>query len=357
MPSELSIRQRIALEANAKMRRNMAALHPLRQLFWECTLRCNLKCRHCGSGCTQGKAQSDMPLEDFLRTIDSITPHVNPHDVTIIISGGEPLLRDDLEECGRQLYRRGYSWGIVTNGFSLTRERLNRLMDAGIRSMTISLDGLKEEHNWLRGHAESFDRAANAIQMLAKDDELLWDVVTCIHRKNYPTLVSLRNHLVNMGVRNWRIFTIFPMGRAANAPELQLTNEEFTGLMEFIKRMRKTGGLHIDFACEGFLGRYEGEVRDHFFSCNAGTCIASILADGTISACPSIRSSIFHQGNIYKDDFMETWEQKFRPFRDRQWAHKGICAGCSFFRYCEGNGIHLRDNEGNLLACHLHKLA
>lgn len=356
MPSDISLRQRIALEANAKIRKNMAKLHPLRQLFWECTLRCNLKCRHCGSNCMQSNPQNDMPLKDFLHTIDSITPHINPQDTTIIISGGEPLLRNDLEECGHELYQRGYSWGIVTNGFSLTRERLDNLMDAGIRSMTISLDGLKEEHNWLRGHAESFDSAANAIQMLAKDDKLLWDVVTCIHRKNYPALVSFRNHLVNIGVRNWRIFTIFPMGRAAHMPELQLTNEEFTGLMEFIKKMRRTGGIHIDFACEGFLGKYEGEVRDHFYSCNAGICIASILADGTISACPSIRSHIFHQGNIYNDDFMEIWEHKFQPFRDRQWARKGICADCSFFRYCEGNGIHLHDEDGNLLTCHLHKL-
>ncbi len=356
MPSELSIRQRIALEANAKIRENMAVLHPLRQLFWECTLRCNLKCRHCGSNCAQGSPQGDMPLKDFLRTVDAITPHVNPQDVTIIISGGEPLLRSDLEECGHELYRRGYSWGIVTNGFSLTRERLDSLMEAGIRSMAISLDGLKEEHNWLRNHAESFDRAAHAIQMLAKDDELLWDVVTCIHRKNYPTLVGLRNHLANIGVRNWRIFTIFPMGRAAHVPELQLSNEEFTGLMEFIKKMRKSGGMHIDFACEGFLGRYEGEVRDHFYSCNAGICIASILADGTISACPSIRSHAFYQGNIYEDDFMETWEHRFQPFRNREWARKGICADCSFFRYCEGNGIHLHDDNGNLLACHLQKL-
>ena len=257
--------------------------------------------------------------------------------------------------CGRQLYERGYSWGVVSNGFALTRSRLDSLMEAGMQSMTISLDGFEDQHNWLRGNSDSFQKAVEAIEMLAHDGELLWDVVTCVHKRNFGDLLSFRNFLVNLGVRNWRVFTVFPVGRAAENTDLQLSNEEFVGLLEFIKKMRRTGGLHIDFACEGFLGAYEGEVRDHFFSCNAGVCIASVLADGSISACPSIRSN-FNQGNIYQDNFMDVWENRFQPFRHRDWARTGVCADCKMFRYCEGNGMHLRDNEGNLLVCHYHKL-
>lgn len=355
MPSELSIRKRLALETARQIRKNNIALHPLRQLFWECTLRCNLHCRHCGSACQLQSTVSDMPSAHFLSVIDSITPHVNPHEVSIIITGGEPLLRDDLEVCGRQLYERGYSWGVVSNGFALTRSRLDSLMEAGMQSMTISLDGFEDQHNWLRGNSDSFQKAVEAIEMLAHDGELLWDVVTCVHKRNFGDLLSFRNFLVNLGVRNWRVFTVFPVGRAAENTDLQLSNEEFVGLLEFIKKMRRTGGLHIDFACEGFLGAYEGEVRDHFFSCNAGVCIASVLADGSISACPSIRSN-FNQGNIYQDNFMDVWENRFQPFRHRDWARTGVCADCKMFRYCEGNGMHLRDNEGNLLVCHYHKL-
>ena len=122
----------------------------------------------------------------------------------------------------------------------------------------------------------------------------------------------------------------------------ELTNEEFTGVLEFIKQVRKEGRVHLSYGCEGFLGNYESEVRDHFYSCNAGISVASVLADGSISACPSIRSN-FHQGNIYKDNFMEVWEKRFQMFRDRD---------CSFFRFCEGNGMHLHNDEGELLFCH-----
>ena len=111
----------------------------------------------------------------------------------------------------------------------------------------------------------------------------------------------------------------------------------------------------MSYGCEGFLGKYEGEVRDHFYSCNAGISVASILADGSISACPSIRSN-FHQGNIYTDNFMEVWQNRFQRFRNREWMRKGECAGCDFFRYCEGNGMHLRDDEGKLLFCHYKRI-
>lgn len=131
--------------------------------------------------------------------------------------------------------------------------------------------------------------------------------------ENYSYLEELKAYLYTIGVRNWRIFTIFPVGRAANHPEFQLTDEEFTGVLEFIKKVRKEGRVHLSYGCEGFLGKYESEVRDHFYSCNAGISVASVLADGSISSCPSIRSN-FHQGNIYEDDFMEVWENVFRYF-------------------------------------------
>lgn len=351
MSDDLSIRKRLALEVARKMRENNKELHVLRQLFWECTLKCNINCKHCGSDCKSIPKSKDMPAEDFLRVIDSITPHVNPNNLSIIITGGEPLVRNDLEKVGLELYRRGYPWGIVSNGLLLTRKRLDKLMAAGLHAITISLDGFEEDHNWLRGHSNSYLRASEAIKMLVHEPELKWDVVTCVNRKNYHSLPEMKKYLYQIGVRDWRVFTIFPVGRAAQHPEFQLTNEEFTGLMEFIKDTRKEKGIDLQYACEGFLGKYEGEVREHFYSCIAGINVASVLSDGSISACLSIRSN-YIQGNIYQDDFMDVWNNRFQSFRNREWMKTGDCGECKLFRYCEGNGMHLRDDEGNLLVCH-----
>ena len=95
----MNLRLKIALWLESIRRRNLKELHPLRQLFWESTLRCNVHCLHCGSDCVASIETPDMPAEDFLRVIDTeITPHVDPHKVLIIISGGEPLMRKDLAD-------------------------------------------------------------------------------------------------------------------------------------------------------------------------------------------------------------------------------------------------------------------
>ncbi len=351
----LPLRTRLGLEIERQMRHNKAQLHPLHQLFWECTLRCNLHCLHCGSDCKQDALSPDMPAEDFLRVIDSISPHVDTHQLMIIITGGEPLVRKDIEQVGRELYRREYPWGIVSNGMLLTEERLKSLMKAGMRSITISLDGFEEDHNWMRGHKMSFTNAMRAIRCLAKKKDLVWDIVTCVNQRNYPRLREFREMIYEAGVRDWRLFTIFPVGRAAQHPELQLSDKDFKGLMEFIIETRREGKIHAEYACEGFLGEYEAKVRDRLYICQAGITTASVLIDGSISSCMSIRYN-HKQGNIYEDDFMDVWNNRFEVYRNREWARKGECEDCKMFRYCEGNGMHLHDDEGNLLFCHLKRL-
>lgn len=351
---EITLRQRIGLELNRRLKHQLRREHPLRQLFWECTWRCNLSCRHCGSDCKSSSMLPDMPAADFLRVVDSLLPHVDPHVLNVVITGGEPLVRDDIEYVGRQLYDREMPWGIVTNGLLLTPKRLASLRAAGLHNITISLDGLEDTHNWMRNHPKSFQRAYEAIRMTARATDLHFDVVTCVNRRSLPQLVELKELLIDAGVRQWRLFTIFPSGRAAQYPDFELPEEELDMLMRFIADTRAEGRIKASFCCEGFMAGYEGLVRDHMFDCQAGVTVGSVLLDGGIGACPSIRAD-YRQGNIYKDDFWDVWQNRFRQYRDRSWMRRGACSDCAFWRYCEGNGMHLRDSAGNLLHCHLLK--
>lgn len=350
----LSTRQRLGLELHRRLEKNLTQQHPLRQLFWECTQRCNLACRHCGSDCRVASAVPDMPADDFIRVIDSLTPHVDTHRLNIVITGGEPLMRGDLEKVGRQLYDREYPWGIVTNGLALSPQRWQSLLAAGLHNITISLDGLEQQHNWMRGNPRSFERALAAIRMVAATPAVNFDVVTCVNRLSLPQLPQLRDLLVQVGVRAWRLFTVFPSGRAAGVPEFALDRDEIIQLMEFIKTTRAEGRIKASYCCEGFTGGYEGEVRDNFYTCRAGITVASVLIDGSISACPSIRAD-YHQGNIYTDDLWEVWQSRFGPYRDRTWMRTGICADCKAWRHCRGNGFHLREADGSLKHCHYHR--
>ena len=352
----LSLRKRLGLELYRRLHREAVERHELRTLFWECTLRCNLRCGHCGSDCTASPDCQDMPAEDFFRVLDrQITPRVDPHRVMVVLSGGEVLVRADLEEAGAEVTRRGYPWGMVTNGMALTEARLRSLLDAGLRSVSVSLDGFEREHNHIRGNSRSYDRALEAVRMIVREPSLSYDVVTCVTGAMVPQLEAFRDMLLSEGVRHWRLFSIFPMGRAKNDPTLRMTDAQFREMLEFIRRTRQEGRIEVSYACEGFLGGYEAEVRDHFYQCAAGVSVASIRVDGAISGCTSIRAN-YHQGNIYRDRFWDVWQNRFEPFRNREWARKGECADCRMFRYCLGGGMHLRGDDGELLYCHYKRL-
>ena len=330
-------------------------VHPLRQLFWECTLRCNLRCRHCGSDCTASALAPDMPFEDFEKVLLRIKEAYDPKDILVIFSGGEPLMRKDLADCGRRVQELGFPWGLVSNGYLMTPQKALELLKAGMRAATISLDGLEEEHDWMRGVPGSFARADVAIRYLSGVSFLGFDVVTCVTQKNIGQLQQMKEYLISAGVKAWRIFTVFPVGRGATDPALQLTPEQYKGLMEFIVACRKEGRIKASYGCEGFLGPYEGKVRDHLFSCQAGLSIASVRIDGAISGCTSIRAS-YSQGNIYQDDFVDVWEHRFGIFRDHTPFKTGPCADCRWWKKCQGNGMHLRGENGELLLCNLSRL-
>ena len=352
----MNLRLKIALWLESIRRQNLKQIHPLQQLFWESTLRCNVHCLHCGSDCISSVQTPDMPAADFLKVIDTeVTPHVDPHKVLIIISGGEPLMRKDLADIGRALYQREYPWGMVTNGLALTEKKFRELRAAGLRSITISCDGLEKDHVWLRQHPLAFEGAVRAIKLCAAEKKLTWDVVTCVNQRTIDHLPQIREMLWELGVRDWRVFGIDPMGRAADNPELILTDEQFKRLMDFIVAEREAG-RHVSYSCEGYLGTYEGRVRDHLYQCAAGISVASILIDGSISACTSIRGK-YYQGNIYKDSFWDVWENGFQPYRDRSsMKETAPCKDCKAFAFCEGNGMHLRREDGSLMLCHLHRL-
>ena len=355
-PTPLTLRKKLALEIWRQQELMIRKEHPLKQLFWECTLRCDLKCRHCGSDCKMLSEKQDMPLQDFLGVLDSVAKKCDPHKVFVIISGGEPLMRRDLEACGAAIYEKGFPWGMVTNALHLTPERYRGLLKAGMHSMTISLDGLEQDHNWMRGNEQSFQMVSQAIDMLVATKGFTFDIVTCVTRRNYEKLDEIKDFLISKGVDRWRLFTVFPVGRAASDPMMRLTDEEFRGIFDYIKRTRQEGRIRVDYGCEGFLGNYEGEVRNRFFSCQAGVTVGSVLCDGSISACTSLRAD-YHQGNIYKDEFMDVWENRYHPYRNREWMKKDDCADCRYWRYCLGNGMHLRDGDGRLLLCHLKRLS
>ena len=257
---------------------------------------------------------------------------------------------------GLEIRKRGMRWGMVSNGILYDRKRHLSLLNAGMGALTLSMDGMEKSHDWLRDRPGSFARVDRAIGLAVNSERLNFDIVTCVHRRNLNELPSIYNYLNNKGVKAWRLFTIIPIGRAKENPELNLSDNEFRAMLDFITEYRKMGGMDVKFSCEGYVGSYESKVRDTPFFCRAGINIGSILIDGSISACPNIDKS-FIQGNIYKDNFQQIWQTRFKAFRDRRWTRKGECSDCKDYNECQGNGFHNWHGDKTApLVCHKSKL-
>jgi len=352
---KLSLRKRIGLRLFQFKKRQITTQHKLKYLMWECTVRCNLSCSFCGNGsCRKDTMLTDMPLYDFLKAFDEIAPQLDPQETRVVLTGGEPLLRTDLEECGRELSKRGFKWGIITNALILEKQRLTQLMRSGMSFITVNLDGVEEAHNKLRGNEHSFEHAVKAIELLAHEEDVKLKVSTCVSNQGYEDLCHLKDLLLKLGVKNWRLHSLFPRKEQKGPNQSGINNQEFKKLFSFMREMSELEEMNVSCGCDGFLGNYEFDIQNSFFFCRAGINMGTILVDGTISACPTLRTK-YSQGNIYSDNFMDVWNNEYKMFRDDKWSHNACCKSCEFYQYCEGNGLYMRDENGKMYFCHVER--
>jgi MoaA/NifB/PqqE/SkfB family radical SAM enzyme len=328
--------------------------HELRYLYLEVTRECNLDCRHCGSDCTHEAGGPSLAPFDVLPVLREIRDQYDPRTVTVVLSGGEPLCYPDLFPLGRAITDLDFAWGLVTNGYGWTPTKVLQARAAGMQWVTVSLDGLEAEHDWLRGRAGAFRRAVDAISMLARD--ATWqaiDVVTCVHRHNLADLDALHGLLRALGIQDWRILPVSPVGRAAHDPNLLLDSSQLRELLVKIDHLRALGGIAVNSSESDCPDpRHVCRTRDVVRFCRAGISIAGITATGDILACPNLDPGL-RQGNIASDSFAETWETRYEPFRDRSWLRTGDCESCCDWSDCLGSARQQREPQaGRTRLCH-----
>ena len=323
----------------------------LNYLFWETTLRCNLTCRHCGSRCgPNDPCKDELTTKEAKDVFSQIAQSFNARDITVAVTGGEPLLRKDLFSVMSHVRDLGFWWGLVTNGTLVTKKVAQKLKKAGMATVSISIDGDAEAHAFLRGSKESFEKGLNSVSILREANFLdRVQVTTVVHQKNVHLLEKMYDIFHKRGCQEWRLLMADPIGRMTD-PENRdfiLKGDELKTLLDYVAEKRENPGpMEVTFEESGFLGLdYEGRVRDYFFHCPAGIEIASVLADGAISACPSLPRTLV-EGNVRQDDFAKVWQEGFQRYRDREnTRRKGVCESCMWWQYCEGGSLHLWDWE------------
>lgn len=309
-------------------------------LFFELTTRCNLHCRHCGSNCSNtGEALSK---QDVLKTLSDIR-NKKP---MICLTGGEPLMHPNFFDIANAVKNENLLWGMTTNATLIGKSEAHRLKEAGLSTVSVSLDGLPEEHDAFRQVKGAWKKAVEGIKHL-QDVGYLPQVTTVFHSGNIDKLDEIYNMLCKLNITSWRPINVEPIGRACESKNMLLDPEAFQRLITFIhaKRFDPECRMTITYGCSHYLGlETERMVRNHYFLCGAGITGASIRSNGDICACLDIENRPeLVQGNIHRDHFLDVWNTHFEAFRCDRTADSPVCSSCSERYICGGDSTHTWD--------------
>lgn len=341
---------------------------------WEITLKCNLACSHCGSRAGEARAgelTTDEAL-DLVRQLDE----AGIREVTLI--GGEAYLRPDWLDIARAISDRGLVCTMVTGGLGIGERLARQMVEAGMQSVSLSVDGLAATHDRLRGVPGSWKAAFRALGHL-REAGVGVSVNTQINRASMPELPALYDLLRAEGVHSWQLQLTVPMGRAAEQAELLLQPYELIDLFPMLAELAERGiadGVRIRPGNNlGYFGPYEallrgaGDPTEHWAGCQAGVQVLGIEADGAIKGCPSLPTTPYTGGNIRElslvDIIDHTQPLAFnRGQDDPEQAVEGLwgyCAGCYYAPVCRGGcnwTAHVFfGRRGNNPYCHHRALA
>src|SRR5512145_1047520 len=158
---------------------------------WELTLRCNLRCLHCGSSAGYPR-ENELTTEEALAICDQM-PDLLVQEVDF--TGGEPLLRPDLPAIADKLRVLGISTCILTHGVGFNANGIALLKGIGISGVGISLDGLEHTHDYIRRTKGAYASVMKTIQLL-QDADLPFNVITTVHSRNIEELQELYGRLL-----------------------------------------------------------------------------------------------------------------------------------------------------------------
>lgn len=321
----------------------------LRSLFIEMTLNCNEHCRHCGSNCGDVKMENQLSDSEILGCLAYLATKVKKKPF-LNITGGEPLLRPAFIELMHKITELGYHWGVTSNGILIDEEMIEKLHYAGMKTVSISIDGLKETHDWFRQTTGGYDKAMKAIKLLVNGNFKNVMVTTVVHKRNINELDELYKIMKTLGIDIWRIINVEPIGRAKTNLDIRLDDADYVKMLDFIKVNReKENDFEICFGCNHWLGaENEHKFRDWYYRCSAGLHTAGIFYNGDIGGCLDIeRKPETIQGNIRKDDLLDVWQNKFEIFRHNRANNCLTCSECSEKDNCRGGGFHTWNLDEN----------
>jgi radical SAM protein with 4Fe4S-binding SPASM domain len=321
-------------------------------IAWNLTRRCNLACAHCyiSAGAWHDTA-GELSTPEIRRITDEILA-LNSAPL-FILSGGEPLLRDDLEEIAAYATGHGATVVIGTNGTRLTDERIAALQDHGVSGVAISIDSLDEHYHdrFRHGDGALADTLAAVDRVTRRRLDFI--VQTTVTRGNRAHLASLAEWAAAHGAVAFNVYFLVETGRGAGMRGL--TPAENEGVLAELTALERQyrGRMMVRAKCQPQLMRHalaseeDTPLRNYATRCPCGVQYCRITPDGKLTPCPYLP---VEAGDLRTQSFADVWAHSpvLHALREREPG--GKCGRCEYRRVCGGCRARAFARTGDYLA-------
>ncbi len=352
-------------KAPGQMPRHLLAFSEKRRpiIFWNLTNRCNLACSHCYINAHPGARRADeLTTAEMKAVIDDLAAMGTP---LILLSGGEPLVRDDFWEIAGYIKEKGMKSALSTNGTLIDPAVALRLKNTGVEYVGVSLDGANAAtHDRLRNRAGSFEESLRALRA-CRGTGLPCGVRITVSQDNYRELGALIDLALSVGASRFCVYWLVPSGRGQDGHSgRQLGHAEVQEVIDILFKKaheidpERMEILTVDSPQDSvyFLRRMREEDRENARTveqllsfmgsgCSAGDRVANIDPSGNVYPCQFAQEPSMRIGNVREEKFSSLWnnaENKvLAVFRKRPVRLEGACGTCTERRLC-GGGCRVR---------------
>lgn len=356
-----------------------APVPPLRLMFWETTKACNLRCQHCRAVPEVERSDVELDTSQALALIDSVAAVARP---VLVLSGGEPLYRQDIFDIGAHGRSRGFRMALATNGTLIDRTVARRIRETGFSRVAVSLDGaVPATHDTFRGIPGSHAKAVEGLRLL-RDEGVSIQVNSTIARHNVHELPALLDLALALGSDALHIFMLVPVGCGVSIAEREmLPADEYERVLHWLYDRSKDVEIDLKATCAPHYFRVraqriveerrQGDRTTPFVAhgtrmkaapdpaggrplsamtrgCLAGTAVCFVSNAGDVYPCGYLP---VRAGNVREQPFGEIWaaSQVFAELRDSS-ALEGKCGICKYEGICGGCRARAYSDYGNYLA-------
>lgn len=328
----------------------------LRVVAWETTRRCGLNCIHCRAEAVDSEYSGELSTAEAKKMLDNIANFAQP---VLILTGGEPMIREDIYELAKYADLLGMRVVMAPCGALVNPNTVAKMKSSGIKAISISLDGKDAEtHDSFRGINGAYNNALKALKY-AREGGLPFQINTTVSKLNVEQLPQIYELSINLGASMLDFFFLVPTGRGSGLKKLEIDAETYEQTLNWIYDLSQNSPIGIKTTCAPHYARIQmqraGDDYDNIptrfraRSCMGGKGFIFISHRGIVQPCGfldlkcgDLREQDFDLQKVYQESII------FKNLRALE-KYSGICGKCRYLKNCGGCRARAYEENGDYM--------